>query len=107
MELIVFSAVLLACLGIGKVVNAVARRPVLNGAGLYLVLFAAFTIWNIYMAWSSNLESFQVGYSLGRSITPALIIAVVATYFFFRFRANRAHQRHVQKLREQRAERDA
>lgn len=107
MELIAFAIVLLACLGIGKVFNVMARRLVLNGAALYLVLFAAFASWNIYLAWSSSLDSFQLGYTLGRAITPALIVAVVATFLFFKFRKDKAHQLHVQKLRQKRAESNA
>ncbi len=63
MELFGFAIVLLVCLGIGKIINMIARRLVVNGAGLYLVLFVAFAIWNIYMAWNSNLDSFQAGYA--------------------------------------------
>lgn len=104
METIVFAIILLVCLGIGKVTNTLARRLVLNGAGIYLALFAAFATWNIYISWTSNLDSFQLGYALGRNITPALIIAVVAAFFFFKFRKDRAHQLHVQRLRQSRAE---
>jgi hypothetical protein len=45
-----------------------------------------------------------MGYALGRNITPPLIIALVATYFFFKFRTDKAHQLRVQKLRQSRAE---
>ena len=64
MELIGFAIVLLVCLGIGKVINIMARRLVFNGAGLYLALFAAFSIWNIYMSWNSTLDS------LARALAP-------------------------------------
>ncbi len=104
MELIGFAIVLFVCLGIGKIINIMARRLVFNGAGLYLALFAAFAIWNIYLSWNSTLDSFQMGYALGRNITPPLIIALVATYFFFKFRTDKAHQLRVQKLRQSRAE---
>ena len=107
MGLIGVAIVLLACLGIGKIINTIARRLLFNGAGLYLVLFAAFVIWNIYMAWNSSFDSFQTGYAFGLNITPALIIAAVAAYLFFKFRADKAHQLHVQKLRQKRAESEA
>jgi len=104
MELIGFAIVLFVCLGIGKVINMITRRLVFNGAGLYLALFAAFAIWSIYTSWNSTLDSFQMGYALGRNITAPLIIALVATYFFFKFRTDKAHQLRVQKLRQSRAE---
>ena len=107
MELIGFVVVLLVCLGAGKIINAIAGRLLANGAGLYLVLFAAFTIWEIYLVSNSSLDSFQVGYVLGRDLIPPLMVAAVASYLFFRFSADKAHQLHVQKLRRTRAESDA
>ncbi len=107
MELVGFIIVFLICMGVAKAINSIRGRLIVNGAAVYLALAAVFLAWNIYMAWHSNLPSFQVGYAFGRNITPMLIVSAVAAYYFFKFRSDKAHQLHVQKLRAQRAANEA
>ncbi|WP_313173192.1 hypothetical protein [Stenotrophomonas sp.] len=103
MEIIGFAIVLLICMGIAKAINAMRGRLTINGAAIFLALAAAFTAWNIYMAWHSDLSSYQVGYAFGRNLAPVILVSTIATYFFFKFRSAKAHELYVKKLREQRA----
>jgi hypothetical protein len=107
MELIGFILVFLVCMGVAKAINAACGRLVVNGAGIFLLLSAVFVGWIIAMAWQSTLPGDDVAYALGRHSVPVLIMSAVAAYYFFNFRSEKAHQRHVQKLRQARAEADA
>ncbi|WP_157074306.1 hypothetical protein [Pseudoxanthomonas mexicana] len=103
MELVGFFVVFLVCMGIAKAINAMRGRLTVNGAGIFLALVAVFIAWNVFMAWQSSLPAYELGYALGRNVGPALIVGAVAVYYFFSFRTEKAHQRHVQQLREKRA----
>ena len=106
MELIGFILVFLVCMGVAKAINAARGRLTVNGAGIFLLLSAAFVAWNIVMAWQSTLPADDVAYALGRQAVPVFIMSAVAAYYFFSFRSEKAHQRHVQALRQARAEAD-
>ena len=102
MELFGFIIVFLICMGIAKAINSIRGRLIVNGAAVFLALVAVFVTWNIYMAWHSTLPPGQVGYVFGYTLAPALVVSVIAGYYFVRFRSDKAHQLHVQKLRQQR-----
>ena len=107
MELAGFAIVFLACMGIAKIINVLSRRLVVNGAAIYLALALAFVAWNVFMAWNSKLEPFQVGYVFGRNIAPMAVVAAVAVYYVFKFRSDKVHDAHVKRMREQRASAEA
>lgn len=107
MELVGFIIVFLVCMGIAKAINAMRGRLTVNGAGIYLGLAALFVAWNVSLVWGSGLPPYELGYASGRNVGPALIVGAVAAYYFFSFRTEKAHQRHVQQLRQARAEADA
>ena len=107
MELVGFFLVFLVCMGVAKAINAAQGRLAVNGAGIFLVLSAIFIAWSIAMVWQAGLPPYEQGYALGRGTIPAFIVSAIAVYYFVKFRSEKAHQRHVQKLRQARAEAEA
>lgn len=106
MELVAFVMVLLMCLGLAKIVNAVLKRRVVNGAAIYLLLALVYVGWNVVLASGSGLAPFDKGHVFGQSVAPALMVGLIALYFCFKFRSDKAHEVRVRKLREQRARDD-
>lgn len=107
MEFLGFVLLFLICMGIAKAVNSLRRTLTINGAAIYLMLAALFVAFNIFMASRSDLEPYQLGYTFGRSVTPAILVGLVALYYFFKFKSDKAHERHVKSLREKMARDDA
>ncbi|GAB1597150.1 hypothetical protein PAGU2638_28300 [Lysobacter sp. PAGU 2638] len=91
-------------MGIAKAINKMRGGFVINGAAVYLLLAAAFITWAGYLASQSNLPPGPRGYVFGHTIGPALIVGAAALYYFFKFRSEKAHHIHVQKLRQTRSQ---
>lgn len=100
MEFLVFAVIFLVCMGIAKAINSARRAPVVNGAAIYLVLAVVFIVLNLVMASRSDLDPYQLGYALGRRITPAVCVGLIALYYFFKFRSDKVRER-INRLRGQ------
>ncbi|MGE8216902.1 MAG: hypothetical protein ACN6RD_11955 [Stenotrophomonas maltophilia] len=102
MELLGFFVVFLLCMGLAKAVNAIRGRLTVNGAAIHLLLTLIFAVYIVVTAVRADLPPGAFGYALGYALTPALLVGALAAFFVFRFRADKADQARVQRLREQR-----
>ena len=84
---IVCSMALVAFLGVARLVNALAKRPLVNGSAVFFWLLLAGVIGLLGYQWSLPQVTERMAYYAGKSVAAVLPLLVVSFYLGRRFRA--------------------
>jgi hypothetical protein len=73
--LLVYGSILVVCFGLGSLVNVVARRPVVSGGLVALVLIVVVAALRMVSQLDGQPDPEKIGYSLGEALLPVIVAA--------------------------------
>ena len=83
---------LFALLAVARVVNAIAKRPLINGAAVYFWLLLAVIVGLLGYQWSLPHVTERMAYYAGKSVGTVAPLLAISFYLSRRFRSRQASQ---------------